>query len=212
MQLGPPFYAAHHEIDQQTDGKGVIVMGVSFGRSRVADLTFQVFARAIHPDWFAARNHRRVTQDGWEADVRIIEEGHAITFRSGTVRLTEVLAGPETHLPEPGLLFHSPVRHERSMTLEPSGLMVYQTCFEVERVDHEVFAHLCDEMTLDASRGRLFHRFAPVNRMAPAPITHLHIESRVKGLTVHTFHTFPEERAIVRTQSLFELRVALPAR
>src|SRR5829696_5120851 len=160
-------------------------MGVSFGRSRVADLAFQVFGRAIHPDWFAVRGHRRVTQEGWEADVRIIEGGHAVLFRSGTVRLAEVLAGPETSLPEPGLLFHSPVRRERSTTLHPSGGLVYQTCFEVERVDPEVFAHLCDEMTLDASRGRLFHRFAPVNRMAPAPISHVLIESRVKGLSIH---------------------------
>jgi len=187
-------------------------MGVSFGRSRVADLTFQVFARTIHPDWFAVRGHRRITQDGWEADVRIIEGGHAVVFRSGPVRLTEVLAGPETLLPEPGLLFHSGVRHERSTSLLPDGLLEYQTCFEVERVDREVFSHLCDEMTLDASRGRLFHRFAPSNRMAPGPISVIHVESRVKGLSVHAFHSFPDERAIVRTQSLFEPRVALPSR
>lgn len=187
-------------------------MGVSSGRSRVADLAFQVFHRAVHPDWFAVRKHRRIAQEGWEADVRIIEGGHAIVFRSGTVRLTEVLAGPETLLPEPGLLFHSPVKHERSTTLKPGGGLVYQTCFDVERVDAEVFSHLTDEMTLDPSRGRLFHRFAPVNRMAPAPISHLQIDARVKGLSILAFHTFPDERAIVRTQSLFEPRVALTSR
>src|SRR3954452_20129542 len=125
-------------------------MGVSFGRARVADLAFQVFARTFHPEWFAARGHRRVTQDGWEADIRIIEGGHAIIFRAGSVRLTEVLAGPETHLPEPGLLFHSPIRRERTTSLRPGGTLEYQSCFEVERVDPEVFAHLSDEMTLDA--------------------------------------------------------------
>jgi len=183
-------------------------MGVSFGRSRVADLTFQVYTRAIHPEWFAVRQHGRVGQDGWEADVRIIEGGHAVSFRAGQVRVTEVLAGPETHLPDLGLLFHSPIRRERSTTLRPAGALDYQTCFEVERVDPEVFAHLSDEMALDASRGRLFHRFAPANRMAPAPISHIHIEARVRGLLIHAFHTFPDERAIVRTQSLFEPKVA----
>ncbi len=187
-------------------------MGVSFGRSRITDLAFQVFARTFHPEWFLTRGHRRITQGGWEADVRITEGGHVIIFRSGSVRLTEVLCGPETLLPEPGLLFHSTIRHERSATLRPRGEMDYQTCFEVERVDPEVFAHLCDEMTLDTSRGRLFHRFAPTNRMAPAPISHLQIEARVKGLIVHSFHTFPDEWAIVRTQSLFEPRVALSSR
>ncbi len=179
-------------------------MGVSHSRSRVADLTFQLFSRSVHPDWFAVREHTRVGQEGWEADIRVIAGGHAVVFRSGEVRLTEVLAGPETLLPESGLLFHSPIRHERTTTLRPNASIEYQTCFEVERADPEVFAHLSDEMTLDATRGRLFHRFAPVNRMAPAPITHIRYEARVRGLTVHTFHTFPDERAIVRTQSLFE--------
>ena len=47
----------------------------------------------------------------WEADVRIIEGGHAVIFGSGKVRLTEVLAGPETILPEsgPALPFADPL-------------------------------------------------------------------------------------------------------
>jgi hypothetical protein len=185
-------------------------MGVSSGRSRVADLAFQVFNRAVHPDWFAARGHRRVTQAGWEADVRIIEGGHAIVWAAGPIRLTEVLSGPETPLPEPGLLYHSTVRHERATSLRPGDRAEYQTCFEVERVDPEVFAHLSDELTLDATKGALFHRFAPTNRMAPAPISRIHVESRARGLSIQCFHTFPDERAIVRTQSLFEVRAAVP--
>lgn len=185
-------------------------MGVSFGRSRVADLAFQVFGRTMHPDWFSVRSHRRIIQNLWEADIRIVEGGHAVIFKSGSVRLSEVLAGPETSLPEPGLLFHSPVRHERSASLHPGSGLVYQCCFEVERVDPEIFAHLCDEMTLDPKRNRLFHRFNPSNRMAPAPLSDIRIDARVKGLSIQTFHTFPEECAIVRTQSLFEPRIALP--
>ena len=71
-------------------------MGVSHGRSRVADLMFQVFSRSVHPDWFAVRAHRRLTLEGWEADLRIIEGGHAVVFRSGRVRLTALayLADP----------------------------------------------------------------------------------------------------------------------
>ncbi|MHC5542481.1 DUF2617 family protein [Singulisphaera rosea] len=187
-------------------------MGVSFGRSRVADLSFQVFAKVIHPDWFGVRAHRRISQEGWEADIRIIEGGHSVTFRSGTTRLTEVLCGPETKLPESGLLFHSTVRHERSTNLPARGGLAYQTCFEVERVDREIFDHLSDEMSLDTTRGRLFHRFAPANRLAPSPMSHVLVEPGVKGLSVHAFHTFPDERAIVRILSLFGPQLALPPR
>lgn len=180
-------------------------MGVSSGRSRVADLDFRIFGRAIHPEWFAVQAYRRATKGGWAADARIIEGGHAISWASGDVRLTEVLAGPEALLPDRGELFRSSVRKEGSARLRPDPGVEYQSCVEVERLDPEVFAHVCEELTLDASPGDLFHRFAPPSRMAPSPISRLHFEPRGKGLTVSAFHTFPEERAIVRVQSLFEV-------
>ncbi len=183
----------------------------SSDRPRVADLSFRVFGRPIHPDWFAVRSHRRIAVDDWVADIRIVEGGHAIVWRSGGVRLTEALAGPSTELPEDGLLFRSPVRRERDAALRPGGGTEYRACLEVERVDAEVFAHLCDEMALDASRDRLFHRADGPSRMAPPSISHVKFESRARGLLVHAFHSFPEERAIVRTQSLFETPIALPA-
>lgn len=181
-------------------------MGVSSGRSRVADLAFQVFARAIHPDWFAVRGHRRIKKGAWEADIRIVEGGHAVTWRAGQVVLTEVISGPETPLPESGLLLHSAVSRERTADLHPAAGVEYQTCFEVERADLEVFRHLSEELTLDAAPGDLFHRFAARDRLAPAPVSRLHAEARSDGLSIQSFHTFPDERAIVRVQSLFEIR------
>jgi hypothetical protein len=180
-------------------------MGIQSGRPRVADLSFQVFNRALHPDWFATRVHRRIPQERWEADIRIIAGGHAVIFGCGPVRLTEILCGPETPLPEPGRLFQSGVRSERSASLQPGGVIEYQTCFEVERVDPEVFRHLCAEMMADGSRETLVHRFGSCNRLAPPPLCQVHVDSRVRGLAVQSFHTFPEEFAIVRTQSLYEL-------
>ena len=186
-------------------------MGSDSGQAKVADLSFQVFTRSIHPDWFTVRAHRRLVVDGWQADLRIIKGGHAVTWRSGDIRISEILAGPETLLPEPGLLFQSSLLDERTAVLKPGVGVEYQTCFEVERVDPEVFTHLCDEMTLDTERDRLFHRFGSSNRLAPSAISHLAYESRAKGLLVHAFHSFPEERAILRIQSLFEAPLALPA-
>jgi hypothetical protein len=187
-------------------------MGVSSGRSRVADLTFHVFNRALHPDWFTTRDFRRVEQLGWEADLRIIDGGHAAVFRSGSIRLTEILSGPDTGLPEAGVLFHSQLRRERSTILRPGGTIEYQSCLEVEKVDLEIFRHLSEEIRLDASRDQLFHHFRSSNRLAPAPISHVFITARVNTLSIQSFHTFPDECAIVRTQSLFELNASAKRR
>jgi hypothetical protein len=158
----------------------------------------------IHPDWLTTRVHRRVGQGSWEADIRIIDGGHVIGFRSGSARVSEILINSETVLPEEGILSRSPIQNERTVQFRPGGIVEYQSCCEVERLENEVFHHLEQEMTLEGSRGDLFYRFPSMNRLAPVPITRIHLESMLSGLMVHTFHTFPEENAIVRTQSLFE--------
>lgn len=184
-------------------------MGVRSGQSKVGDLSFRVFNRTLHPDWFSVLGHSRFAQqNGWQADVRIIGGGHSVLWSWGSARLAEVLSGPETALPEPGLLFQSAVRHERTTSLHPGGGTEYQACFAVERLDPEVFARLSHELTADAGRGGLFHSFPSVSRLAPAPLSRIYVETRARGLSVQAFHTFPEERAIVRTQSLFEVRPA----
>ncbi len=183
-------------------------MGVGSGRSRVAELSFQVFNRGLHPDWLTTREFRRVESSGWKADVRIIDGGHAVIFQSGLIRLTEILAGPETALPEPGVLFRAHLGHEKSAILRPGGDVEYQSCLEVEHVDLHVFRHLCEEMTRDPRHDRLFHHFRSPNRLAPAPISSVAISSRARDLSINSFHTFPNECAIVRTQSLFEIKAA----
>jgi hypothetical protein len=180
-------------------------MGVRSSRLRVSDLAFQVYGRALHPDWFAVRAHRRVHQTGWEADVRLVEGGHVVVWGSGDSRVSEVLIGAEAGLPAAGLLHHSRVRHERVIDLHPSQRVQYQTCHEVERLDAELFAHLNDELMLEPLRGGLCHRFSASNRLAPSALSLVHLESRPRGLSIQAYHTFPDERAIVRTQSLFEL-------
>lgn len=181
-------------------------MGVRSGGPRVADLAFQVFDRTLHPEWFSVRTHRRYAQAGWEADVRVVEGGHVILWGCGPVRVAEVLTGPETELPEPGRLYRSAVRSERSASLRPGPDVDYQTCFAAERIDAEVFAHLSEELTSDAGRGSLFVRHAAASRLAPAPLSRIYVEARPRGLSVQAFHTFPEERAIVRSQTLIEVR------
>jgi hypothetical protein len=187
-------------------------MGVRFGRSSVADVAFRVYNRPLHPEWFSTCVFRRVESRGWRADLRIIEGGHVAIFRSGSVCLCEILCGPENGLPESGLLFQSHVKHERSAALKPGSSVEFHTCFDVERVDAEVFNHLCEEVTGDSSPKGMFHRFSPTSRLSSPPISHIHIDSNSRSLSIQVFHSFPDERAIVRTQSRYEIKPATPKR
>jgi len=185
-------------------------MGLSPTPSRVADLLFQVYNRPLHPDWFTTRSFRRIEHQGWEADLRIIEGGHAVVFRSGTIVLTEILRGSDLELPVVGRIFQAGLGRERSTLLRPGGLIEYQSCMEMEQVDQEVFRHLSNEAEVAASRPTLFHRFRGINRMHPPPLSLINITPRINDLSIQSLHTFPAERAIVRTQSLFELKPPPP--
>ncbi len=173
-------------------------MGVGSERSKIAALALRVFDRPVHPEWFTVRAHRRVSRRDWEADVQIVDGGHAIVWGSGLARASEVLIASDVPLPESGQMFESAVRRERSTRLEPGVCVEYQTCFAAERLDPEVFAHLTEELALNPERNDLVHRNGQ-------SVSLLHLELRGRGLSVQAFHTFPGELAIVRVQSLFEV-------
>ncbi|GIW86558.1 MAG: hypothetical protein KatS3mg108_0882 [Isosphaeraceae bacterium] len=179
-------------------------MGVGSQRTKVNDLLFQVFDRAIHPEWLPERAHRRINRDGWEADLRLLDGGHAVTWAYGPHRLTEILSPADLPLPDLVALFRSQVRYEKTARLNPAPGLEYQTSVEAERVEPEVFIHLYAELTLDARRSGIAYRENPANRFLTPRLSHLTFDARPRGLAVQTVHTFPDERAIVRVQSLFE--------
>ena len=179
-------------------------MGVGQGRSRLDKLMFHISNRAIHPDWLTTRAFTRVCQSDWSADIRIIEGGHVISFRHDDLVLTEVLAGHETALPSEGILLRFTIKNDCPTKLRPWRNLEYHTTCEVERVDDEVFRHLDQEYTLEGRRGDLFHRFAGSNRLLPSAISRVHLEPMSSGIAAHFFHTFPGEKAILRSQALFQ--------
>jgi hypothetical protein len=181
-------------------------MGVESGQTRVSDLTYQVYARALHPDWFETHAFKRLAQSGWRADLRIINGGHVLVWSAGSACLSEVLCTRGLELPETGLLHRSSVRHERSTSLGLNARVAYHSCVEAERVEPEVFAHLNDELLLDASRGGLFHQARTPNRLVVPTLRLLKVDINRTYLSIHATHTFPEDRAIVRVESLIDLK------
>jgi hypothetical protein len=139
------------------------------------------------------------------ADVRIIDGGHFVIFRTGSVVISEVLSGPETVLPDAGVLFQARLRRERSAALHPGATLEYQSCLATEQTEIEIFRHLSDEIMRDVCAGTLLEGFPSSNRLTPSPISHVRITARPSNLSIQAFHSFPDECAIVRTQSLFEI-------
>ncbi|NDC54625.1 MAG: DUF2617 family protein [Planctomycetia bacterium] len=173
-------------------------------RPKVAELVFQVYGRPLHPELFEICASRTIERGGYHATVTITSAGHLVTWRRDGLTLCEVATSAAQPLPQKRRLLSHRLSGERSDRMECRGGTTYQTCFQLEAVEPEVFWTFQQELCVEGIRHGLFHRFEPVGRLAPGAISWLNIETRAKSLLVQAFHTFPDDLAIVKSQTLFE--------
>ncbi len=180
-------------------------MSVGFVRPDVSDLSLAVFGRSVHPELFVIHEQTKVAHDGFVANVAISQAGHVLQLRSGSHVLCEVVAPREQPLPHRQRLFEKTLRGSRDESLWLPGGVGYHLSFQIERLDPEVYLHLHEEFSSDCRKATLGHMFAPPNRLAPAAVSYLQLDLFPHSLLVHAFHTFPENCAVVKTQTLIEL-------
>jgi len=77
--------------------------------------------------------------------------------------------------------------------------------FQVERLHPDIFQKLHEELLADCAQTALAHSFPTGNRLAPGALSLIRTEVTSDSLLVHAFHTFPDNDAVVKTQSLFEI-------
>ena len=77
--------------------------------------------------------------------------------------------------------------------------------FQLEQVQPDVFWNYQNELFQDCETDGLLYRFESSGRMALGAISYINIETRIRSLRIQAFHTFPDDHAIVKSQSVFEL-------
>jgi hypothetical protein len=171
----------------------------------VSDLVFQLYGRPLHPELFDILAVRKIQRADYELIVRITRTGHVISWGNRHVFLTEVAAGDQP-LPQHRRLLHYRLRGERSDAVSPGHGIRYQTSFQVEVLPPEIFLHVHDEILADGGKRGLLHNFQPHHRLALAPLGFVTVEARAGCLFLSTFHTFPDEHTVIKTQSLIETK------
>jgi hypothetical protein len=181
-------------------------MGVPSVRPRVADLVFQLYGRPLHPELFEILSLRKIRREDYELSVWITRSGHVITFENRDVFLSEVTAAADQPLPERRRLLSHRMRGEHSESLKCAHGISYQMSFQVETLPQEIFLHVHDEILSDGGKRGLLYNFQPNHRLSLAPLGLITVEGRPGCLLLTSFHTFPDEHTIVKSQSLIEKR------
>jgi hypothetical protein len=174
-------------------------------RPKVAELVFQLYGRPLHPELFQTYCSRTVERGEYQARIDITSAGHMVTWRYHGLTLTEVATASHHPLPQKRRLLSYRLKGERNDRLDCRGGALYQVSFSLEPVDPEVFWTFQQELRLDSERKGMFHSFASSGRMALGALSYINVETRNCSLLVQAFHTFPDDYAIVKSQSLFEI-------
>jgi hypothetical protein len=168
-------------------------------------LTFQLFGRPLHPELFVVFESCTIERGGYTAKIDITSAGHLVTWRYQGMTLTEVAASAQNPLPKMRRLLAHHLRGQRSDHVEGRGGVHYQTSFQLEPTDPEVFWTFQQELAIEGQRQGMLHRFGASGRMALGALSYINFEARNRSLLVQAFHTFPDDYAIVKSQSLFQL-------
>ncbi len=174
-------------------------------RPKVAELIFRLYGRPLHPELFEVYSSRSVERGEYQAQIDITSTGHVMTWRYAGLTLTEVVTSARAPLPERRRLMSYRLKGERHDGVECRGGVTYQVCFQLEPVEPEVFWTYQDELSRDGQRRGMFHKFDSSGRIALGAISYINVETRSRSLMIQAFHTFPDDYAIVKSQSLIEI-------
>jgi hypothetical protein len=115
-----------------------------------------------------------------------------------------MIATTATELPEIGQLMCYPFDTGRSAKCELAGSVRYQVNLQLEHLPPEQFQHVHEELALEGARKGLVFQCKIANRFSISPLSVVIATALPTGLSTAAFHTFPDELAIIKTQSLIE--------
>lgn len=173
-------------------------------RPAATDLHYQLYARALHPELFDVRATRVIDHGRYQLLLRICEAGHLVELRRNGEILVEVNIDEGREIPTRGRCLTVPLGNSRDLEAQPLPDVAFQASVQLERLEHEVFDRLTQEFHSDIPHARLAHVFGSRNRLRPDAVSLLFAECSARSVGIHAYHTFPEDLAIVRTQSLYE--------
>jgi hypothetical protein len=180
-------------------------VSVNLIRPAVRDLSFHLYTRPLHPELFETLALRRVRKDDFTLTVRIIPAGHVLTWVTPSSHLTEVTTSTQLPLPSTGRLIHHRFHGEHAGEAHPTRDCTYQMNSQVEKLTPELFQSVHQDILNDGLRRGLLHHLNPNHRWALSPLGFITVEAiKRNSLVINTFHTFPEEYTIIKTQSLIE--------
>ena len=172
---------------------------------RTSQFHYQLYNRPLHPELFDIYHDHRIAKGPYEAQIWVTGVSHVTAFYYGEATILERLAEDDALLPLRGRLVSMPVRGEKDHQATHVEGIRYLTSYQVERMTPRLFGRMHEEMIDHGAKTGLFVPFPEWASGPLMPFTHIDYDAKVDMLHVFTYHSFPEELTVIKTQSIFEL-------
>jgi hypothetical protein len=169
-------------------------------------LTFSLFQRPLHPELFQIYAQRQLKTNKYEAHVWITGCTHVVSVFAADIYLTEVISTPGQPLPQRGLIERFQFRGPRSHKCTLSRGLSYMTDFQIEKMSPNLYRQSHYDLERFAQNRGLFVKFPELETGGLQPFCYVDFEARQNELHVHAFAAYPEQVAMLKTQSLFDFQ------
>jgi hypothetical protein len=180
-------------------------MDISTVRPKVAQLKFQLLGRSVHPELFQNYKTKFIERDRYRARIDITTDGHVISWTVDNTTVTEIASSTHQPVPQGRRLFELPLRNSASNSVQVREGIRYKYDFELERVPAEMFWMMQQQLRNSSSSHELIQLFDASGRIAIGGLSFVHVDTRMKSLHIQAIHTFPDDLALVKTESTFTL-------
>ncbi len=172
---------------------------------QAVDLNLFVFDRPLHPELFRHVADYQVQQGRYRAQISIIGLGHIVTVTCADTSVTELIAGDNDLLPSRGVITRFRLKGERDLERRTPEGWNYLISTQVETMDDALYKSVHHDLVRHAQKRGWYHAFEQWSDGDMAPFSYLDHEARDREFHVHAFHAFPQERTLVKTQTIFEM-------
>ena len=162
-----------------------------------------LYERHFYPEFMPVRAKRIVRHDGYDLEAWLMPGSHALCFKSGNLKATELFTDYSKSLPSAGLLsaFLAAGEHEFEHTFTAG--VTYMLSVQTEQLADNLYADVYREM-LELAREDtpLLHEWADDSGKCLSMVA---IQRQLREIHVQAYHMLASSGTVIRTQSIFEL-------
>lgn len=174
----------------------------------VETVDFNVFRRPLHPELFEICRSQRFYQGDYEVNIWVTGCSHVVSVTNDGQTLCENVCRHDQMLPARGLVRRMPFVGNRKYQCKWADQKnIYMMSFLAEQMGESVYAKTHNDLLRVARKRGIYVPFQ--NNVATnglSPFTFIDYEAHWEELHIYAFHAFPEQRTILKSQSLFSMK------